>query len=77
MRMRKNPRPSQNHEAKKDEDEDEEKSRPKGWAFIQKMVDAEVKRTVRIVEKASQFYKSYAFTDATNETIMMDAVAYT
>ena len=63
-------------EAKKDEDEDEEKSEAKkDEAFIQKMVDAEVKRTVRIVEKASQFLpKSYAFTDATNETIMMDAI---
>ena len=63
-------------ESKKDEDEDEEKSEAKkDEAFIQKMVDAEVKRTVRIVEKASQFLpKSYAFTDATNETIMIDAI---
>ena len=64
-------------EAKEDEEkEDEEKSEAKkDAAFIQKMVDAEVKRTVRIVEKATQFLpKSYAFTDATNETIMMDAI---
>ena len=62
------------------EDEEEEEKPKKeaaktDAAFTKKMVDAEVKKTLSIIDKASSFLpSSYVFSESSNNKIMLDAI---